>query len=393
MVRYIMLTLMLLGGALGLGAERLATVSLLTCSEGSDIYQLEGHTALRLRFPEGDGPDAVVNWGVFDFNSPGFVYRFVKGETDYMAAIMPTEYFLEGYRREGRAVLEQTLDLDSLQTSKLLELISDNLQPANRVYRYNYVLDNCATRPLELIEKALGDTLTLAPPAVPRAERSTFRRAMRHYHKNYPWYQFGIDLALGSGIDREVTDRAAAFAPVMLADMLAGATLPSGLPAVRESRYVVGADDWSSAALPATPVALTPLFWGWVVFGLALAVSALQWRGSARWGRVFDTAWFSLLGLTGLLLTFLIFVSVHEATSPNWLYLWINPLCFIGAAAPWLKSAKRLVICYQIVNFALLIALAVIFVAGIQSPNAAFIPLLGATMLRSLCQIKESSAK
>lgn len=55
-------------------------VSLLTAYPGADIYQLEGHTALRIRHPQRG--DYVVNWGLFDFDSPGFVYRFVKGETD-----------------------------------------------------------------------------------------------------------------------------------------------------------------------------------------------------------------------------------------------------------------------------------------------------------------------
>ncbi|MCM1163280.1 MAG: DUF4105 domain-containing protein [Muribaculaceae bacterium] len=361
-------------------------VSLLTCSEGSDIYQLEGHTALR--FKSGDSLDITVNWGVFDFHSPGFVYRFVKGETDYMAVAVPTRLFLNEYRREGRRVLEQVINLDSLQAERLAWMVNENLMPQNRVYRYNYVLDNCATRPLAMIESALGDTITLASPAVDRGERSTFRRAMRHYHSHYPWYQFGIDLALGSGIDREVSDRASTFAPVMLADMLAGATLPSGAPAVKASRWAVGGESTPSVILSPTPTLLSPLFWGWVVFALAFTVSVLQAKGIKKWARIFDTVWFTLMGLTGLLLTFLIFVSVHEATSPNWLYLWLNPLCFIGAVAPWLKSGKRLVFCYQIVNFALLIILVILFLLGVQSANVAFIPLLAATMLRSLCGIK-----
>ncbi|MCM1521883.1 MAG: DUF4105 domain-containing protein [Muribaculaceae bacterium] len=361
-------------------------VSLLTASEGADIYQLEGHTALRFKID--DMRDFTVNWGVFDFNSPGFVYRFVKGETDYMAAAVPTKLFLDQYRLEGRTVTEQTLNLDTLQVERLIRLVDENLLPQNRVYRYNYVLDNCATRPLAMIEAAVGDTLRLTAPAVSREERSTFRRAMRHYHRNYPWYQFGIDLALGSGIDREIPDRASAFAPVMLQDMLAGATLPSGLPAVKETRLVVGSPDTPSAVRGSTPVHLTPLFWGWVVFAIAFTVTVLQARGYLRWARIFDTVWFTILGLTGLLLTFLIFVSVHEATSPNWLYLWLNPLCFIGAVTPWLKSGKRLQFCYQSVNFALLIVLAIIFVIGVQVPNAAFVPLISATALRAIASIK-----
>ncbi|MDE6393732.1 MAG: DUF4105 domain-containing protein, partial [Duncaniella sp.] len=95
-------------------------VSLLTCSEGGEIYELEGHSAIRIVHPYYG--DFIVNWGVFDFNSPGFVYRFVKGETDYMAAPAETQRFIESYRRQGRTVREQVLRLDSRQAEKLVSL-------------------------------------------------------------------------------------------------------------------------------------------------------------------------------------------------------------------------------------------------------------------------------
>lgn len=50
--------------------------SLLTVAPGNEVYELDGHTGLRYRGT--DGTDFVVNWGVFDFNSPNFLYRFVK---------------------------------------------------------------------------------------------------------------------------------------------------------------------------------------------------------------------------------------------------------------------------------------------------------------------------
>ena len=365
----------------------LPRVSVLTCMAGKEIYELEGHTGLRLDY--GGGQDFTVNWGVFDFNSPNFVYRFVKGETDYMAAIYPTALFLSEYAGQGRAVVEQTLNLDSATVRRLERLIEANLRPENRVYRYNYVLDNCATRPLAIIEAAVGDTITLSPSGLdPQTDGASFRRVMRRFHANYPWYQFGIDMALGSGIDRRISRREASFAPELLLRMLDGARLPSGEPLVSHTGYAVGSAATPPVPLGPTPFMLTPLFWGWAVFALAFCVSVLQWRGLGRWGRLFDTVWFSLQGLAGLLLTFLIFISVHEATSPNWLYLWLNPLCFVGAVAPWLKNGKRLEVCYQIVNFALLIVLAVALVLGAQSVNPAFVPLIGASALRAIANIR-----
>ena len=160
-------------------------ISLLTAHAGAEIYQLEGHTALRIVHP--DRGDYVVNWGLFDFAAPNFVYRFVKGETDYLAGAASTDRFLEIYRREGRKVVEQTLDLTPEEALRVVELTDLNLRPENRVYRYNYVLDNCATRPLAVIEKAIGDSLRFSSDGLRR--EPSFREAMRSYHLDYPWYQ------------------------------------------------------------------------------------------------------------------------------------------------------------------------------------------------------------
>lgn len=360
-------------------------VQLLTASPGRDIYELEGHTALRIIHPVWG--DFVVNWGVFDFDSPGFVYRFVKGETDYIAAAYPTDRFIASYARDGRTLRYQTLRLDSIQAERLTTMVMENLKPENRVYRYNYVLDNCVTRPLDMINQCIGTPVTLAPSTLGEKESSSFRNVMRHYHRNYPWYQFGIDTALGSGIDRRLTADEPRFAPVVAFDMIQGAKLPSGEPLVAQNGYLFGSETTPAAVAPPTHWTLTPLFWGWTVFALAFCVSILQTRGKKKWGRIFDTVYFSLMGLEGLVLTFLIFVSVHEATSPNWLYLWLNPLCFIGAVTPWLKHGKVLEISYQSVNFALLITLMVIFMAGVQSPNPAFIPLIMASGYRAITDI------
>ncbi|MDE6205520.1 MAG: DUF4105 domain-containing protein [Duncaniella sp.] len=384
MLRCLLITFALLL-SLRAGASDSAVVSLLTCSEGREIYELEGHTGLRIQHPLYG--DFTVNWGVFDFDSPGFVYRFVKGETDYIAAAVSTDRFLQAYRRQGRTVREQTLRLTPEQTDRLVDMIMTNIRPENRVYRYNYVLDNCATRPLVMIEKAIGDTVTLGTKALEGRDGTTFRNVMRHFHRNYPWYQFGIDTALGSGIDRSITRRETGFAPVVLADMIAGASTPGGEQLTLSDGYLIGSSATPPAPAGPTPWTLTPMFWASVIFLLAIWVSIRQKQGYGKAARWFDTLYFSLCGTEGLLLTFLIFVSVHEATSPNWLYLWLNPLCFIGAVSPWLKRGKGLEICYQSVNFACLIALAAIFLAGVQSPNTAFWPLMIASAVRSVTNI------
>lgn len=346
-------------------------VSLLTCDPGADIYELEGHTALRIT---GNGQDVVVNYGLFDFSAPNFVYRFVKGETDYMVGASPYEHFISHYRRNGRAVWEQEIDLTPEQTMRLIALLQENLLPQNCVYRYNYVKDNCATRPLAMVERAIGDTLSLNAPDY--TDGWTFRKAMRYYHRNYPWYQFGIDLALGSGIDYELSDREKAFAPVMLMEMLKrnGSV---GDP------VVVSPGKEGGAVLGPTPVLLSPLSVSLVVLLLVVIVAVydIRRRKVTRW---VDTVYFSVAGLAGCLLTFLIFVSTHEATSPNWLYLWLNPLCLIIPVCIYIKSLGKLVMTYEFVNFALILLLIVMWPWLRQSANIAFWPLIAADVTLTL---------
>lgn len=388
-VRIIISLMLILSGSIAMaegGADDIR-VSLLTARAGADIYQLEGHTALRIQSP--DRGDYVINWGLFDFAAPNFVYRFVKGETDYMAGAAPTDRFLEMYRREGRVVVEQALNLTPFEKLRVIELTDNNLMPANRVYRYNYVLDNCATRPLAVIERAICDTLSLGVASLPAKSVSTFRNAMRHYHVNYPWYQFGIDLALGSGIDRRISSREMSFAPEALEQMMSSAERRDGAKLVEGTSVLVGAEG-ESPVLPPTPWYLAPMFWCGIVLLVSICVSVGQIRRKSPGvaSKIFDTLFYLAMGLAGCVIIFLVVISVHEATSPNWLLLWLNPLCFIPVMAVWVKRMEKLLFSYQILNFASLIVLLILFGCGVQSPNAAFIPLIVADGVRALSCIK-----
>lgn len=381
------LALMLIVGLMANALPTDTVVSMVTFYPGADIYELEGHSAIRVTTPR---EDVAVSYGMFDFNAPNFVYRFVKGETDYWVAAVPWSAFENAYTRQGRRIVEQQLNLNSDQTNRLLQLLTENLSPENRVYRYNYVKDNCATRPLSIVELALGDSIVLGPPSADIDKQHSFRDVMTYYHHNYPWYQFGIDLALGSGIDYKLSNREKAFAPVVLADQLESATA-GGKKVV--SRTNVINDVAADAAIEGqTPFLLTPIFVFSLILLLVLLISVHDVRAK-RITPAVDTIIYGTIGLVSLLLTFLIFVSTHEATSPNWLYLWINPLCFIAAIGVWIKRAQKLVKCYQIVNFVAMLAFVVAIVGNAQHVNIAIIPILLADFVRSACFLLVSRKK
>ncbi len=362
--------------ALVADAQRDTTIYFVNIYPGPDIYELEGHSGIIV--DTGDGAPLAYNFGVFDFDAPNFVYRFVKGETDYMAVAYPAASFLYPYRLAGRRIVAHELNLDGAQKSKLIDALNRRIRPENRTYRYNYVLDNCATRPLRMVEQAAGDTILFTTR--PEGYRSTFRNVMRHYHANYPWYQFGIDIALGSGIDRPITGREVSFAPVELAAMLDSATV-GGRPLAGPAQVWLDVPAGNAVEGP-TPWLLRPLTLGWLL--LAFAVW-LTWRDlrRGRASRWFDSIYFGLIGLAGCLVTFLIFISVHESTSPNYLYAWLNPTPLFVAVAVWIKSAKKAVVWYQIINFAVLVALIGLWPLLPQSANAAFVPLILTELLRS----------
>ena len=378
-------------------SDTIPRISLITCHAGKDVYELCGHTAIRIQY---NGSDDVVNYGLFDFDSPNFVYRFVKGETDYHVGAYPFSYFMRDYCRDNRRVVEQQLNITPQQAWKIVELLSINLRPENRVYRYNYVKNNCATLPIGIIEKAIGDTIVFSSPTIPNSQEWTFRDEMRYFHRNYPWYQFGIDLALGVGLDYKLPIREKMFTPEVLEQMMHGATITDSIgnevPIVAKT-LILNNGTPNGAQLAPTPWYLTPMAACSLIFVIILTftIRDIRRKKVTRW---VDSVIFTLFGVMGCLLTFLIFISIHEATSPNYLYVWLNPLCFIAAIGIWLKKCKSILICYHFINFVTLLALIVAWYWLGQSANIAFIPLIICSIMRSFnyyyinkCAIKKTA--
>ncbi|HHU35421.1 MAG TPA: DUF4105 domain-containing protein, partial [Bacteroidetes bacterium] len=71
-------------------------VYLLTCGPGQELYATWGHTALRVKDLNA-GTDIVYNWGVFDFSTKHFAWKFAKGRLEYMLAYTTYDRFLDEY--------------------------------------------------------------------------------------------------------------------------------------------------------------------------------------------------------------------------------------------------------------------------------------------------------
>jgi len=106
--------------------------SLLTCAPGHEVYTVYGHTAIRMNDKRQNGRDLAFNYGIFSFKKKFFVLRFIMGLTDYELAAWPTRVFLEDYKKEGRQVIEQPLNLTALEKARLMAALFDNCREENR---------------------------------------------------------------------------------------------------------------------------------------------------------------------------------------------------------------------------------------------------------------------
>lgn len=356
---------------LNLHKNRNLTVSLITCYPGEEIYELCGHSAIRVR---GEGIDSVWNYGIFDFSQPNFVYRFVKGETDYKGASYPFRWFLPEYVKAGRKVVEQDINFTPQEAERMLEILRESVLPENATYRYNYVKDNCSTRILNHVDSA-SEVVILYPDTI---RYGTFRKEMEAYHEGYPWYQFGIDLALGSGLDVPINSREEMFVPVELERNAESAHFADGRKFIKETRVLnEGKED---ATLPPTPWWAAPVLWAWILTAILILGSVYDIYRTRITYPVYD-AWFFMLGLAGCLIFFLVFISVHEATTPNVLIFWLNPLQFIfvlGLSIRKLRIAADFMAWYNIIAVGLLLVLSPFYT---QRLNAAFYPLMLSTFI------------
>ena len=349
------------------------TVSLITCYPGPEIYELCGHEAIRVR---GEGRDSVWNFGMFSFNEPNFVYRFVKGETDYLCVGYPFQWFLPEYVERGSKVVEQDLNLTQDEARRLLSLLQTHALPENRKYRYNYVLDNCATRITEQIDKA-ADSRVIYPDTM---AYPTFRSEMRSYHRNYPWYQFGIDVALGGGLDRPLRGREDMFVPVEMMRKSANARFADGRALVRSTRVLN--EGTADAVLPPTPWWLSPLCVFWTVAALVALFCVISLKNKRIYPWMY-ALWFFILGAGGTIVAFLVFISSHEATSPNALLLWLNPLQLIFAVCAVWRRLRPGAVAMSWYNIVSLICMLLVWPFQRQVANPAFFPLMLSTLILS----------
>ncbi|MEG0887881.1 MAG: DUF4105 domain-containing protein [Bacteroides sp.] len=362
-------------------------LSLLTCAPGEEIYSLFGHTAIRYENPA-RGIDAVFNYGMFSFNTPNFILRFALGQTDYELGVSNYERFASEYSYYGRSVWQQNLNLTPQEKQKLVALLEANYQPQNRVYRYNFFYDNCATRPRDIIEESVaGKVIYAADPADANQTRS-FRDIVHQYTQGHPWAQFGIDLCIGSEADRPIDDRQTMFAPFYLMNFFSTAHIAENSRSrslITDTEKIVDCEKWlatQESEIEKEPYLPTPLQVALALFMLTAGATIYGLKKKkGLWG--IDLVLFGTAGIAGCILAFLALFSEHPAVSSNYLLLVFHPgqlfcLPFIIYAV---RKKKRS--WYHLFNFIVLTFFILLFPLIPQRFDLAVVPLALCLLIRS----------
>ncbi|MCU0633979.1 MAG: DUF4105 domain-containing protein [Gemmatimonadaceae bacterium] len=303
-------------------------VSLLTMAWGEEIWARFGHNAIRVR-DRRSGFDMSYNWGMFDFDQPNFLSRFLTGDTKYWMAAFPSTPMLEAYARQGRAVREQRLDLRAGERGALLAFLEWNALEPNRYYRYDYYRDNCSTRVRDALDRVLGGALARALD--PIATTGTWRSHTERLTAGVPLAYAGISIALGRNADRPLSTWQEAFLPVRFARALDSLriTRADGTAA----RLVTEAQVLVPATRPAEPE-VAPR-WSW---WKSLATAAIVWlavwlvaRGRGI-GAALTGVWYLLCGVLGTALFLAGTVTKHVPyMGTNASLLLVNPLHLVLA--------------------------------------------------------------
>ena len=101
------------------------TVYLMTMGQGDQVWERYGHNAIGIRNSR-TNLDVVFNWGLFSFDEPGFIGRFLRGEMMYWMGGEDAASSLAQYRMLNRTVEVQELNLSPAQRLALFEFIQFN---------------------------------------------------------------------------------------------------------------------------------------------------------------------------------------------------------------------------------------------------------------------------
>ena len=356
-------------------------ISVLTIGSGASLNDAFGHNAFRIQDPT-INLDITFDYGRFDFEAPNFILNFAKGKLNYWLGTSDYYDFISFYIKQNRTVKEQILNLSQSEKQKLFSFLIENYKPENRDYLYEFFFDNCATKIKDVANITLNNNISFSEPNDFKQE--TFRKLIHNNVKRNSWGSLGIDVALGSVIDKKATPEEHMFLPENIFRFFENATIKnSDKPLVKSSKTI-----YKKEGKQAKNSFLTsPLF----IFGLiALLILYVTYADSKKGKQTkwLDIILFSITGLAGIIVLLLWFATNHAGTHQNYNLLWAFALNVIMVPQLLKAQTNKWFIKYLKLLVIMLCLLTLHWSIGVQVFAIGLIPFLIALFIRYLFLIK-----
>ncbi len=354
-----------------------AEISVLTIGPGTSLNDAFGHNSFRIKDPNSNF-DKTFDYGRFDFYAPNFYLNFCRGKLDYSIGASNFYDFLRFYIKQNRDVKEQVLNLSKDEKQKLFNFLINNYKPENRNYLYEFFFDNCATKIRDVSQIALENKISFNTPSDFKNQK--FRQLIHGNLNRNSWGSFGIDIALGSVIDREATAKEHMFLPKYIHSFFENATLiNTNEKLVKESHVLNKHKDKkesSSFSFITSPLSIIG------IFGLLIIYITYNDFKKSKQSVWLDIILFSITGLIGIVILLLWFATDHSGTHQNYNLLWAFALnIFVGDQ--FLKKKIKIWFIKYIKLLAILLCLLMLYwVIGVQVYALGLIPFLMALFIR-----------
>jgi len=282
-----------------------ATISLLTCGPGEELYSVFGHTAIRISDPL-HGVDVVYNYGTFDFDTPNFYLRFIKGDLQYFVSTSSYQDFVYTYQYYNRDLFEQQLNLSPDQKQAIATDLSTTLLSDKRFYTYKYFERNCTTMVADVLNAHIPQKISTKN----NDDGKTYRKIVIEYLDNSFYENLGISLIFGHRTDRPMERL---FLPQQLLEGVSNtktATESLSQPA--------------KTIIKSTTQQQTSLWNNYYTYAAACLFLIIGSRN-----KILQRSLLAIFGLFGVFFTFVGLYSYHAEISQNYNVLLINPLFLI----------------------------------------------------------------
>lgn len=296
-----------------------AQISLITILPGEAPQEWFGHSAIRVKDPA-QNIDLSFNYGTFQFDT-FFLPKFIYGDLTYFLSVADFSRAVQHYRERERPIIEQALRFTPDQQQALFEFLQHNARQENRYYQYDFLFDNCSTRIRDALKEVLEDDIQFAQKPDPDL---TFRQMLNLYVEDKPFYDFGIDLVLGSRIDRVAEPWETMFLPDYLLEAFDHATVykeNEQHPLVASKDTLMWIDGYQTSKSSFPWVSLVT----WTLFLIGLTITIRNFYHGRLTSRWLDIPLFTVFGLIGLVIAFLWFISLHQETVNNINLFWAWP--------------------------------------------------------------------